>query len=184
MWPDALFNFDIDKVNGHFYMGMRHGRITHLSPETEKELALGKILSIVSLQTIPRRLVLDFSDLTHKGFSFDTFDGDFMMNNGVVKTKKAYIDGTIAYVDINGAINLIKKQYDLLLKVSPHITATLSAVATIAGGPIIEGMFNWVANKVTTQEKQRVIAYTYEVKGPWEKPNIEQLDITHRQQIH
>lgn len=183
-WPDELCRFDLDALTGHFYMGMKHGRITHLSPETEKELALGKILSIVSLQTIPRRLVLDFSDLTHKGFSFDTFDGDFLIKKGIVKTKKAYIDGTIAYVDINGSINIIKKQYDLLLKVSPHITATLSAVATIAGGPIIEGVFNWFANKVSTPEKQRVIAYSYDVKGPWEKPNIEQLDITHRPQVH
>ncbi len=59
------------------YLGLQNGRITNLSPETEDKLGLGKLLSILSLQTIPRRLTLDFSDLANPGYSFDVFKGNF-----------------------------------------------------------------------------------------------------------
>jgi uncharacterized protein (TIGR02099 family) len=177
-WPNDLFDFDLNKLNGKFRLKMDKGWITHLSPETEKELALGKLLSILSLQTLPRRLVLDFSDLSHKGFSFDTFKGDFSVNNGVLEAKKAYFDGTVAYINIMGDLNLSSQRYDLILKVSPHITASLPVVATIAGGPIA-GAIVWAASKLINKSMRKVSAYTYQVTGPWEKPNIQQTNIVH-----
>ena len=76
-WNESLLNFSLASLNGSMNLKLKNGVITHLSPETEEKLGLGKLLSILSLQTIPRRLKLDFSDLSQKGFSFDTFQGHF-----------------------------------------------------------------------------------------------------------
>jgi uncharacterized protein (TIGR02099 family) len=176
-WHDSPANFSLKTLNGDIEFVLRNGRITHLDKGTEDKLALGKLLSILSLQTLPRRLVLDFSDLSKDGFSYDIFKGNFKINKGVVKTNDSYIDGPVAYVSMKGALNLEKKKYDVILKVAPHITASLPVVATIAGGPVA-GIATWVASKIINQSMKKVSAYTYKITGPWEHPVVQQISIT------
>jgi uncharacterized protein (TIGR02099 family) len=175
-WKGSLYDFSIASLKGTMFLKLQNGRITHLSPETEEKLGLGKLLSILSLQTIPRRLQLDFSDLSNQGYSFDVFTGNFNFDRGTMTTQDAYIDGPVAYASMKGDLDLAKRMYDLNLKVSPHITASLPIVATIAGGPIA-GIAAWVANKIINQSMQKIIAYSYKVSGPWSQPTVQQLSI-------
>lgn len=179
-WPAAVNDFSLSKVSGKLAMNLQDGRITHFSPETEEKLGLGKLLSILSLQTIPRRLKLDFSDLSKDGYSFDVFKGNFAIKNGVLNTSDSYLDGPVAYASMKGSINVIKQLYDLDLHISPHITASLPIVATIAGGPIA-GIATWAASKIISQSMQTVTGYTYRVTGPWLNPDLQQESIFKKQ---
>ncbi len=175
-WSNDIVHFSLAKLSGHLYMELQDGRITHLSPETEEKLGLGKLLSILSLQTIPRRLKLDFSDLSQEGYSFDTLKGNFILKNGVMNTMDSYIDGPVAYASMKGNLDVIHHRYDVDLHISPHITASLPVVATIAGGPIA-GLAAWVASKIINQGMQTVTGYTYKITGPWLKPVVNQVSI-------
>lgn len=175
-WPGAIYNFSLTRLHGEMAMRFKDGRITNLSPETEEKLGLGKLLSILSLQTIPRRLKLDFSDLSEDGYSFDEFKGSFVVDNGVMTTQDSYIDGPVAYASMKGNLDIAKQYYDLDLKVNPHITASLPIVATIAGGPIA-GIATWVASKLINQGMQRISGYTYKISGPWRQPVVQQVKI-------
>jgi uncharacterized protein YhdP len=175
-WPGAINQFSLAKLNGNAFIMFQHGQITHLSPETEEKLGLGKLLSVLSLQTIPRRLTLDFSDLSNPGYSFDTFKGNFAIKNGVMSTSDSYIDGPVAYASMKGDLDVARQIYDVELHVSPHITASLPIVATIAGGPIA-GMAAWVASKIINQGMQQVTGYTYKISGPWLDPVVQQVSI-------
>lgn len=175
-WSGALLDFHLTKVTGQMAISFKNGRITNLSPETEEKLGLGKLLSILSLQTIPRRLKLDFSDLSKAGYSFDQFKGNFDVVNGVMTTKNSYIDGPVAYASMKGNLDIAKQLYDVDLKISPHITASLPVVATIAGGPIV-GFATWVASRIINQGMQKISGYTYKVSGPWGQPMVEQTRI-------
>jgi uncharacterized protein (TIGR02099 family) len=174
-WDDSISNFSLSKISGTLYMELKNGRITHLSPETEEKLGLGKLLSILSLQTIPRRLKLDFSDLS-QGYSFDVFKGSFFITKGIMSTKDSFIDGPVAYGSMKGDLDLVRRLYDLDLSISPHITASLPIVATIAGGPIA-GIAAWVASKIINQSMQKITAYSYKVSGPWDQPIVQQLSM-------
>lgn len=175
-WNKSLYQFSLASLKGSMYLQLKNGRITHLSKETEEKLGLGKLLSILSLQTIPRRLQLDFSDLAHQGYSFDIFQGNFIVNKGIMGTQDSYLDGPVAYASMKGDLDLVKHTYDLNLKISPHITASLPVVATIAGGPVA-GVAAWVANKIINQSMQKISAYSYKISGPWNEPVVQQLDI-------
>jgi uncharacterized protein (TIGR02099 family) len=175
-WRGTLYDFSLRNLNGTMNLQLKNGRITNLSPETEEKLGLGKLLSILSLQTIPRRLKLDFSDLSHQGYSFDVFKGSFSVKNGIMNTKDSYIDGPVAYASMKGDLDLVRRMYDLNLRISPHITASLPIVATIAGGPIA-GLAAWVANKIINQSMQKITGYSYKVSGPWNQPIVQQLSI-------
>lgn len=175
-WAGTINDFSLNQLNGEAFIMFNNGRITDLSPETEEKLGLGKLLSILSLQTIPRRLQLDFSDLANPGYSFDVFKGNFVIQNGVMNTTNSYIDGPVAYASMKGNLDVAKQLYDIELHVSPHITASLPIVATIAGGPIA-GMAAWVVSKIINQGMQQVTGYTYKVSGPWLKPVVQQVNI-------
>nr|WP_302473891.1 YhdP family protein [Legionella sp. PL877] len=175
-WTGRFYDFSLTRLSGLMAINFRNGRITHLSSETEEKLALGKLLSILSLQTIPRRLKLDFSDLSEDGYSFDQFNGNFSIANGIMVTEDSYIDGPVAYASMKGNLDIAKQHYDLDLKVSPHITASLPVVATIAGGPIA-GIATWVASKIINHGMQKISGYTYKISGPWHQPVVQQVKI-------
>lgn len=175
-WKGSIVDAALPSIKGQMNIYLRDGRITSFSQETEEKLGLGKLLSILSLQTIPRRLKLDFSDLSQKGYSFDVFKGHFLVKDGKMRTKDSYIDGPVAYAAMNGELDLKRRLYDLELRISPHITASLPVVATIAGGPVA-GIAAWIANKIINHGMQKISAYTYKISGPWQKPVVQQISI-------
>lgn len=175
-WPGALHDFSLAKINGDLAINFKGGRITNLSSETEEKLGLGKLLSILSLQTIPRRLKLDFSDLSKGGYSFDHLEGSFNITNGVMTTQDSYIDGPVAYASMKGNLDITKQLYNVDLRISPHITASLPVVATIAGGPVA-GFATWVASKIINQGMQKISGYSYKISGPWKQPMVEEVNI-------
>lgn len=172
----SLQEVGIKDLEGSLSLVLNNGQITKLSKEVEQRLGLGKLISILSLQTLPRRLTLDFSDLSNKGFTFDVFKGNFDLSKGNLHTEDSYIDGPVSYVSMKGQLNVLKRNYDLRLKVVPHITASLPVVATIAGGPLA-GIAAWVASKIINQGIQKVSSYTYDMKGPWQEPVVHQVSI-------
>lgn len=176
-WPGGFQDFSTKKLSGEFWMRLRNGRITHLSREAEEKMDLGRVLSILSLQTIPRRLQLDFSDLTEQGYSFDVFEGNFALKKGIVTTDNAHIDGPVAFAAIKGQIDLPRETLDLHLRVAPRITASLPIVATIAGGPIA-GVAAWVVSRLINAGMEKVSGYTYKVSGPFKDPLVQQTSIT------
>lgn len=175
-WLGDFRDFALKHVSGEVALVLKNGRVTHFDPDTEKKLGLGKLLSILSLQTIPRRLKLDFSDLAYDGYSFDQFEGNFTIKNGVMSTNNSTIDGPVALVTMKGNLDLDKRLYDLDLHVSPHVTASLPVVATIAGGPIA-GIATWAASKIINEGVDKVTGYTYSITGPWLEPVVQQVHI-------
>ncbi len=173
-WPGAPDNFSLATLNGSVDLDVRHGRIMHLNKAATEKIGIGKILSLFSLQTLPRRLFLDFSDLSKGGLSFDTFKGNFSINNGVATTGNTSLNGTVADVSATGSVDMAKENYNVLLKVTPHITSSLPIVATIAGGPIV-GAVTWIANKILSPGMMQATAYTYKVTGPWKQPLMQQV---------
>ncbi len=173
-WPGSFTDFSLAKIAGDVAINFKNGRITNLSPEAEEKLGLGKLLSILSLQTIPRRLKLDFSDLAKGGYSFDYFEGNFTLANGVMTTQDSYIDGPVAYASMKGNLDISKQLYNIDLKISPHIAASLPVVATIAGGPVA-GVATWIASKIINQGMQKISGYSYKISGPWKQPLVEEV---------
>lgn len=176
-WPDAFYKPTFKIARGALALKINNGRITNLSEQTESELGLGRVLTLLSLQSLPRRLTLDFSDLTKKGYSFDTLTGDLALHDGSIFTDNTKFNGSVARISVHGRIGLSDKDYDLLLRTTPHITSSLPVIAAITGGPMV-GAATWLANKVIGYEVGRAITYTYKITGPWTAPTIEKVNLS------
>ena len=123
---------------------------------------------------------LDFSDLSEKGYSFDIFKGNFNLKHGVMHSDDSYIDGPVAYASMKGDLDLINRVYDLDLRVTPYIAASLPIIVTIAGGPVagpVAGLATWVASKIINKGMQQISGYTYKISGPWSAPVVQQVSI-------
>ncbi len=176
-----IYDFSLKDLSGFMSVVFKNGRISHFDKDLEEKIGLGKILSILSLQTIPRRLKLDFSDLSENGYTFDIFKGTFQFADGIMNTKDSYIDGPVAYAKMTGNLDLNKHLYDVNLRITPYITASLPVVATIAGGPVA-GLATWVASNIINKGMQSISGYTYRVSGPWSDPVVQQVKIYRKTQ--
>lgn len=175
-WPRGFADFSLANCTGDLNMVLKNGRINHFDKETEEKLGLGRLLSILSLQTIPRRLKLDFSDLSEDGYTFDVFKGSFQLRKGIMSTQDSYVDGPVAYANMKGDLDVVRHLYDMDLRVSPYITASLPVVATIAGGPVA-GIATWFASNIINKGMQKISGYTYKITGPWLDPVVQQVSI-------
>jgi len=174
-WPSAFFNPNFKAIEGAFNIAIKNGRIINLGSKTETELGFGRVLNLLSLQTLPRRLTLDFSDLLKQGFSFDTLSGDIEVENGSLYTDNLRLDGPAAQVSIDGRVGFRDKDYDMLLTTVAHLTSSIPVIAAIAVNPIV-GVATYVADKIIAPAvTNRVSTTLYRIRGTWDNPKIDKI---------
>ncbi len=168
-WPGAPYDPSLANISGNLSLKLGAGRIVNLGDSTDAQMGLGRLLNIFSLQTLPRRLSLDFSDLFEKGYSFDSLKGDFVFKNGSATTGNTRFDGPVARIDISGRIGIAAKDLDMRIGVTPNVTASLPVVATLAGGPLA-GLATWVVDTVVSHAVSKITTHSYVVTGSWANP--------------
>jgi uncharacterized protein YhdP len=168
-WADAPYAPSLAHLKGKAKLELGPGRVVEIGEGSGAKMDLGRMLSIFSLQSLPRRLSLDFSDVFQKGYSFDSVRGDFVFQNGSAYTNNLRFNGPVASVGIDGRIGLKNKDYDFTLIVTPYVTASLPVAAAVMGGPWI-GLAAFAVNTVLGSQVSKVTAYYYSVTGTWANP--------------
>lgn len=170
-WPGAPYNLSLVQLHGNFSFNATNGKIVDISSSAEAKLNFGRLLTFLSIQSLTRRLQLDFSDLQTKGFDFTTLQGNFTLRNGNAITHDVSIEGPVAAIAIAGRIGMLYKDYDLVIKVVPHFTSSLPVIVGLAGGPVA-GVVAWLANAVLGSTVQKIAETSYHITGSWSKPEV------------
>lgn len=170
-WPGAPYQFSFTKLRGHFSFNATNGQIVDIGSSNEAKLNFGRLLTFLSIQSLTKRLQLDFSDLKAKGFDFTNFQGNFRLRNGNAITHDVIIEGPVASISIAGRIGMLNKDYDLVIKVVPHFTSSLPVIVGLAGGPVA-GVVTWLANAVLGSTVQKIAETSYHITGSWSKPDV------------
>jgi uncharacterized protein (TIGR02099 family) len=179
-WPNTLFQFKVAAATGTAYLALGPGRIINIGSNSNTQgLDIGRLLNVFSLSSLAKHLRLDFSDLTEKGYSFNSVTGHFKLQEGNVDTSDTLLKGTLADLSLSGRIAILKRSYDLALTVLPHLTSSLPVLATVAGtaalgplGPVI-GAATWVVDKaVLNPGVSKLTSFSYRITGPWDKPQL------------
>ncbi|RDI42865.1 YhdP family protein [Aquicella lusitana] len=179
-WHDAPFAPSVASLSGNASLDMGKGRIVEVSQTSGAKMDLGRMLSIFSLQTIPRRLMFDFSDVFQKGYSFDYVRGDFRFDNGNAFTNNLRFEGPIAAVGIHGRIGLKNKDYDFTLSVTPHVTSSIPVAATLITGNPVVGLAAMAVNTVISSGVSKATSYYYAVTGSWDNPSWKSISVPAR----
>lgn len=167
-WEGTPADFALERLNGDLSLKVAKGRLLEVDP------GAGRVFGLLSLQALPRRLTLDFSDIFAKGFSFDRIEGYFVFENGNAYTNNLVMEGPSATITVTGRTGLAAKDYDQVVTVKPEISEGLSVGAGLAGGPVV-GLSLFLANKLLPGLKD-IASYQYTIKGPWKEPVIAPLE--------
>ncbi len=174
-WPGAPYAIHLKNISGQVHLNICHGNIADIGQKAAAEISLGRIITLLSVESIPRRLLYHFDDLLAKGFGFDTLKGDFAIKNGVAKTQNTAIKAVIADLTLAGEIDLVQQQLNLYLGVAPHVIASLPVIVAILSGPVA-GIVTWAASKVLSPVFDHFVHRYYTIKGPWHQPVVQRVD--------
>lgn len=161
-WPGSPHEFAIERLDGDFKLQMEKGQILKVQP------GVGRLLGLLSLQSLPRRLTLDFRDLFSEGFAFDKIQCTANINDGILRSQDLFMTGPAAEANIKGETNLKTETQLLKVKVAPHVSDTLS-LAALAGGPVI-GVAAFVAQKLLKDPLNKISSTEYMIGGSWDNP--------------
>lgn len=169
-WSGSPADFSLKNLQGDIHLALHNGLVVEHSEAPT--LQASKVLTFLSANSLRRRMSLDFSDMSQKGFSFDRLQGDFKLTAGNAFTQNTYLDGPMAYISLYGRIGIAKQDFDAHLNVIPYLSSTLPVVATLAAGPVA-GVMTWVANRFVSPAVNQIVTRVYTMKGSWQRPEIE-----------
>ena len=161
-WAGSPHEFDVLALNGNLKFEVRQGQVLKVQP------GVGRLLGLVTLQSLPRRLTLDFRDLFSNGFAFDKINARVTIDKGIMRSDNFKMTGPAADVNITGETNLKMETQKLNVKVFPHISDSLS-LAALAGGPLV-GAVAFLAQKVLKDPLNQIASTEYDIIGTWDNP--------------
>jgi len=167
-WPGSPHEFAVERLDGNFTMQLEKGQILKVQP------GVGRLLGLLSLQSLPRRLTLDFRDLFSEGFAFDQINATANIKDGILRSDDLFMTGPAAEARIKGETNLKTETQRLRVKVTPHISDSVS-LAALAGGPIV-GVAAFVAQKLLKDPLNKISASEYMITGTWDNPQEAEVD--------
>lgn len=167
-WNQTPFDLPLDSLNGQIDWRLGDGYLTEVSDKG------ARIFSFLSLESLIRKLTLDFRDVFARGFFYEKMDGSFQIVDGRLSTQDTHIDGAAAKVDIQGFTDLSDKKLNYTVSVQPNLTSSLpvllawmvnpaTAVAALAFDEVLTS-----ANVVSNIK--------YSLTGTLSEPKVELLD--------
>lgn len=161
-WTGSPHEFNVVALSGNLQLDARKGQILKIQP------GVGRLFSVLSLQNLPRRLVLDFRDVFSSGFTFDKVAASVRIDQGVMRSEDFKMEGPTARVEMRGETNLQNETQHLHVKVTPYVSDSLS-LAALAGGPVV-GAAAFVAQKLLKDPINKLASDEYEIVGTWDDP--------------
>ena len=167
-WDGAPTDFRVRALRGQLALDFESGRFLKADP------GLAKLISILNLQSLPKRITLDFRDIFSEGFSFERVRGDVRLNQGQAETKNLRIVGVQASVFIEGSASLAEETQNIRVLVLPELNAGLASLGYALINPAI-GLGSFLAQFVLRDPLRQILAYEYEMTGPWDDPVVREL---------
>lgn len=167
-WPGAPGMFSTNSLSGHFDVNTGKGRFQQIDP------GAGKLLSILSLQALPKRIVLDFDDVFSKGFEFDSIKGAADISKGVIVTNDLKIDGSAAKVAMTGQVDLSSETQNLRVRIVPAVGNSAALISALVATPVI-GAGVYLVGKILNDPLGQIASFEYNVTGSWVDPKVEKI---------
>lgn len=167
-WDGSPDDFNYATLNGTLNLDTGKGQFLKM------ESGAGKLLSILSLQALPKRITLDFTDVFSNGFQFDSISGNALIKNGVLDTQDLHLNGSSAKVTMKGSVDLNHETQNLRVRILPTLGDSVSLIGAFAAGPVV-GIGTLLVNKALGDPLDKLVSFEYNVSGTWDNPNVEKL---------
>jgi uncharacterized protein (TIGR02099 family) len=168
-WAGSPLALDYPSMSGSFNINVESGQFLKVDP------GFGKLLGVLSLQSLPRRLTLDFRDVFSDGFSFDFIRGDVKVEQGVAITNNLQMKGVNAAVLMEGRADIAKETQDLKVVVVPEINAGTASLVAAVINPAI-GLGTFLAQLILRKPLLAAATQEFHIDGAWADPKITKIE--------
>ncbi len=168
-WTGSPDQFNYATLDGTLKLDTGKGQFLKMDP------GIGKLLSILSLQALPKRITLDFTDVFSGGFQFDNINGNATIRHGVMDTQDFHIDGSSAKVTMKGNVDLDRETQNLRVEILPTLGDSVSLIGAFAAGPVV-GIGSLIINKVLGNPLDKLVSFEYNVSGTWSDPRVVKVE--------
>lgn len=170
-WMPSATGLMWQQAAGRVDLSAEDGQLRAVKP------GAGRVLGLLNFYALPRRLLLNFSDVVDEGLGFDNIDGHFDLGNGAALTSDLTIKGPSVKIDMRGRIGLVARDYDERVTVYPAggLSSGVTLGAALLGGPAV-GALVLLAQEVLDKPLDSVTQLTYHVFGSWDNPQVERVD--------
>jgi len=127
-WRAPLYLPEIAALAGGGSFDIERGSILPIDP------GAARLVGLFALQSLPRRLSFDFSDMTSDGLAFERVNGEISLDRGIVGVNLVQLTGPIGVIDVTGTSNLVAREYDQQITVLPRISAALPIIGMLSAG--------------------------------------------------
>jgi len=165
-WQGGLRTAVLSTMEGTASLEFKKGTLSAV------DTGAGRIFGLLSLQALPRRLTLDFSDVFGGGLMYDEITGDFDIYGGDAYTTNLVLRGPTVDMGVVGRIGLVDRDYDQMAVISADMGAAVPVAGAVVAGPII-GAALWVLSEALKNPVRTQI--TYKITGPWQDPVVEKV---------
>jgi uncharacterized protein (TIGR02099 family) len=139
------------------------------------EPGVGRLLGVLSLQSLPRRFLLDFRDVFAEGFVFDGVTGDVSITAGIARSDNIRIRGLQAAVLVEGSTDLAAETQKLRVVVVPEVSAGGASLAYAAINPAI-ALGAFLAQLILSRPVAAANTREFLITGSWDDPKVEKVE--------
>ncbi len=164
-WLGESFALNPPTLSGNLAVSAKSGQFLKAEP------GAAKLLGILSLQSLPRRITLDFRDVFSSGFAFNEIAGTVAITRGVMKSDNLTMWGPSATVGLTGSADVANETQDLSVKVVPSLGETVAIAGALAAGPAA-GAAAYVVQKILRNPIDKAFGFEYKVTGGWADPVV------------
>jgi uncharacterized protein (TIGR02099 family) len=169
-WRGSALAIDYPSLSGRLQLATAKGQFL------KADTGAARLLGVMSLQSLPRRIALDFRDVFSEGFAFDQISANAELKGGTLFTRDFKMRGVAATVLIEGSIDLLNETQNLHVLVLPEIDAgSASLVYALMANPAI-GLGTFLAQMLLRDPLSKAFSYEYDVSGSWTDPQVKRRE--------
>jgi len=166
-WSGGLFDVNTETLDGALRYGMQSGYLRDVDDGG------ARIFSVLSLDSLVRKLTLDFRDIFARGMFFNDFSGDVELVDGVVTTNNSRMLGSAGDLDVQGSTNLNTQALDYKLAYTPKVTSSLPVLLAWMVNPP-SGIAALLLDRVL-HDAQVISRLEYRLTGTVQSPVISEV---------
>ncbi len=175
-WTGSPLALDYPTMSGDLKLALDAGQFLKVEP------GVGRLLGVLSLQSLPRRFLFDFRDVFSEGFAFDGVTGDVTIARGVASSTNLKVRGVQAMVMIDGRTDLASETQDLRVLAVPEINAGGASLAYAAINPVI-GLGTFLAQLLLSKPMAEAGTREFKISGTWDDPKVDKVEKIERPEV-
>ncbi len=167
-WLDVPWRPDLSSLNGRLSADTDAGVLREVNDGG------AGLLSVLSMESVLRRLRLDFRDVFEQGFYFDHIGASGELQNGVLQNDDLALSGAAGNLRGSGLVDLAAERLDYRLEFTPNLTGNLPVLAAFAVTPVT-GLYVLALSKVLGPVVDVFTRIRYRIEGPLDQPQVTEL---------